>query len=251
VRAGGDWLVRRRVTGTTENGAAKTPGTTPERSTGKTSKKTPEMDPHELGVLLYPPFRVTSEGAFGGLELTPADRAILERRQAQQRQRVEMIKKLAPSVPLAPVEDVQAATRTAASSWNYLVGGWAGKTLAEGLPGRQTESDMVVPPLGPLHLVDRLTLTRGVPCKPAPRDGCVALEVTSESADATSATADKGRFRATQTLVTDPRTLIPRSFTRTVQASAPVAPEVAKAAGAPAWTREDTNSVETMTFRCK
>jgi hypothetical protein len=243
VRGGGGWLVRQKVTGTTldEPSPAQKPDT-------KAGKKPPETDPHELEVLLYPPFTVTNEGAFGGLELAPGDRAILEKKDAQQRQRNEMIKKLAPNVPLPPAEDALAsATKKAASSWNVLVGAWAGKTIPEGEdPDLRTERDQAVPVGAPLHLVDRLSLTRGAPCKPAPRGGCVKLEVRSDPTDApdTSGSA-KVRFHSTTTLVTDPRTLIPRSYTRTMEMSAPL-----PASSGPA--REETNHVvETMTFRCK
>jgi hypothetical protein len=230
VRGGGGWLVRQRVTGSTLDDASKPS----EGSHQKTPRKNPEMDPHELEVLLYPPFTVTNEGAFGGLELTAGDRAILDKREALQRQRTEMIKKLAPTTLIAPADDaLAAATKKAASSWNFLVGAWAGKTLIEGdVPDQRTERDQVVPLVGPLRVVDRLKLTRGVPCKPAPRGGCVELEVTSDPADVTS----KARFHQTTALVTDPRTLVPRSYTRTMEMSAPT----------------DTNTViETMTFRCK
>jgi hypothetical protein len=187
------------------------------------------MDPHELEVLLYPPFTVTNDGVFGGLELAAGDRAILDKREAYQQQRTEMIKKLAPTTPIAPAEDaLAAATKKAAASWNLLVGAWAGKTLAEGeVADRRTERDV-----GPLHVIDRLKLTARVPCKPAPRGGCVELEVTSEPADAAPV-----RYKETTTLVTDPKTLIPRLYTRRMES----------------FARPDMSQTvnETMTFRCK
>jgi hypothetical protein len=249
VRGGDGWLVRQRVTSTTQEGAGPAPR----------SKKT---DPHELEVLLYPPFTVTREGAFGGLELNSEDRAILDKRAAKQRQMAEMIKKLSPDAPGAPSEDaLEAATKKAASTWNLLVGVWTGKRLPEGdIPELRAERDQKVPFFGTLRIVDHMTLARGAPCKPAPRGGCVRLEVTSDPAGAAprgggpdAGSAPGGmRFHKTATVVTDPKTLIPRSYSNVLDMSMPAgfAPEGAQPP--PGKTMpQGSKVVETMTFRCR
>jgi hypothetical protein len=252
VRGGGGWLVRQTVKGTTQD-----PPSHPEydklahdlaAKSGKAPPERKKMDPHELQVLLYPPFTVTSEGGFGGLELNEADRAILDKRMARQRQMAEMIKKLAPNTPATPAEDaLETATKKASSTWNVLVGAWAGKHLREGeIPELRIEHDQAVPFSGTLHLVDRMALTRGVPCKPAPRGGCVRLEVTTDPAVAApaagapeaAAPTSPVPFHTTATVVTDPRTLIPRSYTRVMNMATGGQPGASKV-------------VETMTFRCR
>jgi hypothetical protein len=232
VRAGGGWLVRQKIL-----------SLHPDASGPAAARKAP--DPHEVELVLYPPFTVSSEGVFGGLELTAGDRAILERRQASQDKRAEMVRKLAPNAPQAREDILGTATKRAAASWNLLVGAWAGKRLPEGEnPGLRAERDEALPLIGPVHIVDRMKLTRGEPCKPSPKGGCVKLEITSGPPDAT-ATQD-ARYRLTTTLVTDPRTLVPRSLTRLTNVETPD-PDAPKT-GAPALRR--TRVVETMTFRC-
>jgi hypothetical protein len=231
VRAGGAWLIRQKVKGTSQD--TPTPAAT-------AAKPKARMSDRELEVLLYPPFTVSADGAFRGLELTADDRAILDERAAQQRRREEMIKKLAPTMPAPPSEDaLAAATKRAASSWNVLVGAWAGKDIAEGShTDLSSARDEVVPGFGPIHITDRLTATRAAACRPAPRGGCAKLEMTSESDS--GGPSQKVEFRTTSTLVTDPRTLVPRTYTRVMDMR-----------GLKDGMPLSTKVIETMTFRCK
>ena len=232
VRAGGGWIVRQKLLGSSQ---APAPGRKP-------------PDPHETELLLYPPFTVSNDGAFGGLELTAGDRAILEKRQASQDKMAEMVRKLAPNAPQAPREDILAtSTKRAGANWNFLVGAWAGKALPAGdQPGLRSERDETLPFIGPVHIVDRMKLTRAEPCAPSPRGGCVKLEISSEPGGVADA-----RYHLTTTLVTDPRTLVPRGLTRVtdVETPDPAASNTVAPMAAPALRH--VHIVETVTYRCK
>ena len=237
VRAGGGWLIRQKIL-----------SMHPDAAGPATAAKARKPDPHEAELVLYPPFTVSSEGVFGGLELTAGDRAILEKRQASQDRTAEMVRKLAPNAPQTREDILGTATKRAAAGWNLLVGAWAGKHLPEGEnPGLRAERNETLPLIGPVHIVDRMKLTRGEPCKPSPKGGCVKLEITSSPPDATG-TKD-ARYHLTTTLVTDPRTLVPRSLTRLTSVETPD-PNAPKSGAAPVALRH-TRVIETMTFRCK
>jgi hypothetical protein len=90
-----------------------------------------------------------------------------------------------------------------------------------------------------VHLVDRLAVTR-TSCAPSPRDGCVKIEVTSEPEARPGAPGPAARYHLTTTLVTDPRTLVPRTFTRVTSVDRPELGAQAR-----------STVTETMTFRCK
>jgi hypothetical protein len=212
VHRGDGWLVRQRVVGTKSD--------PPQRDAKK-------ADLREMEVLLYPPFTVSNDGSFRGLELTAADRAIVDARQEKSRQTAEFARKLNPGLRMAPEDVLGETTKKAASNWNFLVGAWAGKQVAEG-EGPALRSVRAMPGKGPIPVVDRMRLTRGAPCDRPPRDGCVALDVTTDpDAEGPSSL----RYHAVTTLVTDPRTLVPRSLTRLMDGT--------------------DHLVETTTYRCR
>jgi len=228
VREGAGWRVREKVLESTPKG---------------------KMDPRELEVLLFPPFRVTKDGAFGGLDLTPEDKTILEKRQATEDQKAEIAKKLDPTFAAMAREDLLAnATKRATSAWTFLVAAWAGKDLPPGdVPWLRTERNQPFPLIGIVHVVDRLKVSPGAACSPSPRGGCVKVEITSSPDLTTGGVPVPGpdvapgvprdtRFQLTQTLLTDPRTLVPRSVTRTSEVETPA---------------EHITVVDSTTYRCK
>jgi hypothetical protein len=89
------------------------------------------------------------------------------------------------------------------------------------------------------------------------RGGCVKLEITSEPDPAAPAGAAGAappgadfRYHMRTTLVTDPRTLVPRSTTRVMDTTDPALARPGHADGSSAAERT-SHVVETMTFRCK
>jgi hypothetical protein len=237
VRDGAGWRVREKVLESTPKG---------------------KMDLRELEVLLVPPFRVTKDGAFAGLDLTPEDKEILQKRQAAEDQKAEMAKKLDPNFSSLLHEDLLAnATKRATSMWSFLVAAWAGKELPPGnIPELRTERDQVFPMIGPLHVVDRLKLSLGEACAPSPKGGCVKLEITSSpdlasgpppGTGAPGASVRDAHVQLTSTLLTDPRTLVPRSVTKVseVELPDPGAPDPKTA------QRQHVTVIDSTTYRCK
>jgi hypothetical protein len=240
VRGADGWLVRQKVLEATPKG---------------------KRDPHELELLLFPPFKVTKDGAFGGLALSADDKAIIEKRQADEDKKTAMAKKLDPNLSAILREDLLAnATKRVTSSWSFLVAAWAGKELPPGnVPELHTERDESFPLLGPMHVVDRLKVSPGATCSPAPKGGCVKLEITSAPDVASAAGPAPGsgappgfsmrdvHFQLTTTLLTDPRTLIPRSVTKVsdVEMPDPDAPP-----GKPP-ERKHIQVVDATTYRCR
>jgi hypothetical protein len=217
-------------------------------------------DPHELEVLLFPPFKVTKDGAFAGLALDADDRAIIDKRQAEEDKKAAMAKKLDPNLSAILRDDLLAnATKRATSSWSFLVGAWAGKQLPPGnVPELRTERDETFPMLGPMHVIDRLMVSPGAACSPAPKGGCVKLEITSSPDLRASSAQPSGalppglsvrdvHFQLTSTLLTDARTLVPRSVTKVsdVELPDPDAHDPKNAA------RKTIQVVDATTYRCK
>jgi hypothetical protein len=239
VRGPDGWVVRQKVLESTPKG---------------------KMDPRELEVLLFPPFKVAKDGTFAGLSLTADDKAILDKRQAAEDKKAEMAKKLAPTLPSIMRDDLLAnATKRATAAWSFIVAAWVGKELPPGnVPELRTARDETFPMLGPMHVVDRLKVTPGTACAPAPKGGCVKLEITS-SPDLSSTAPPAGpdvapgfsmrdvRFQLTSTLLTDPRTLIPRSVSKAseVDMPDPDAPDPKKA------DRKHITVFDATTYRCK
>ncbi|HVU49145.1 MAG TPA: hypothetical protein VHL80_00575 [Polyangia bacterium] len=232
-RGADGWLVRQKVVASTPKG---------------------KMDPRELEVLLFPPFKVSKDGAFAGLDLTAEDKAILAKRQGAEDNKAELAKKLDPNLPSLMRDDLLAnATKRATSQWSFLVGAWAGKELPPGdVPELHTSRDENFPMIGPMHVIDRLKVSPGAACSPAPKGGCVRLEITSTPDPAAAPPPGPGgpqglstrdlRFQLTTTLLTDPRTLVPRSVTKVseVELPDPGAPE-----------RKHVQVVDATTYRCK
>jgi hypothetical protein len=232
VRDAGGWRVRQKVLESTPKG---------------------KMDLRELEVLLSPPFRIGKDGAFVGLDLTPEDKAILAKRQEAENKKSEMAKKLDPSLASLLNEDLLAsATKRTTSAWSFLVGAWAGKELPPGnVPELRTERDQAFPMIGMVHVVDRLKVSPGASCSPAPKGGCVKLEITSSPDLASGVGPAPGpgvplkdsHFQLTQTLLTDPRTLVPRRVTRVS--------EVDMAGPDPKTEHKHVMVTDSATYRCK
>jgi hypothetical protein len=194
---------------------------------------------------MLPSFRIRANGSFAGLVIDPATRQrIRVRERAWEADMRAHPERQVPGVPRMPYAGSEGRLEVRARvEWMDLVESWVAGVLEPGVTLTQKGSnDLALPFLGPrrLKLVERRQLVATVPCAPGRPSTCVELQSVVEpdvaglnrALDASARKRQEQpkatppeeeiafeRFEIRKTLVTDPSTLVPVTFTRRMTTS--------------------------------